>query len=208
MNVFYDANEIYEAGNKAIKAANFKYPNQYYEMNHLLETANIQKTLKEKTYMPQQGKKFIIKERGKIRNIAMNNMVDKTINHLLCDNILTPFISQFLIYDNSASRKNKGVSFHRKRLEKHLHKFYRENNSNEGYILLIDFSQYYNTIPHDLCIQNMCKLLKNVDKEEKQISIWILKNIMKVFAEEGRNKGVDIRKSAKSKYRNIISLRD
>ena len=35
MNIFYDANKIYEAGTKAIKAAPFKYQSQLFEMNQL-----------------------------------------------------------------------------------------------------------------------------------------------------------------------------
>ena len=36
MNIFYDANAIYEAGTKAIKGAPFKYQSQLFEINHLL----------------------------------------------------------------------------------------------------------------------------------------------------------------------------
>ena len=148
MNIFYDANKIYEAGTKAIQGAPFKYQSQLFEMNHLIETAQILKDLKEWKYKPVAGKKFTINERGKIRHITSNNMVDKTINHLLCDNVLSPAISPYLIYDNGASQKNRGVAFHRKRFETHLHQYYRKYKSNEGYILLIDFSGYYASIPH------------------------------------------------------------
>ena len=45
MNIFYDANKIYEAGTKAIQGAPFKYQSQLFEMNHLIETAQILKDL-------------------------------------------------------------------------------------------------------------------------------------------------------------------
>lgn len=193
MNIFYDANKIYEAGEKALKAAPFKYQSQLYEMNHLLLTAEIQKSMKEGRYKPTKGKKFIINERGKIRNITTNDMIDKTVNHLLCDNVLSPAIEPYLIYDNGASQKGKGVSFHRKRLETHLHQYYRRHKSNEGYILLIDFSSYYASIPHDLCLKNLQGFLKNADKDEAKIALWILKNIFDVFNIDNKNgRGVDI----------------
>lgn len=193
MNIFYDANAIYEAGTKAIQGAPFKYQAQLFEMNHLLETAQLQKDLIQKRYKPTKGRKFVINERGKIRNITTNNMIDKTVNHLLCDNVLTPAITPYLIYDNSASQRNKGVAFHRKRFEVHLHRFYRKYKSNEGYILLIDFSGYYASIPHNLCLKNTQLLLKKVNQEEAQISLWILKNIFDVFNIENKNgRGVDI----------------
>lgn len=193
MNIFYDANKIYEAGTKAIKAAPFKYQSQLFEMNQLLLTAEIQKSMKEWSYKPTKGRKFVIKERGKIRNITTNDVVDKTVNHLLCDNLLTPAITPYLIYDNGASQKGKGVSFHRKRLETHLHQYYRKHKSNEGYILLIDFSNYYASIPHDLCLKNLQGFLKNANKEEAKVALWILRNIFDVFNIDNKNgRGVDI----------------
>jgi len=120
-------------------------------------------------------------------------MVDKTVNHLLCDEILSPEISPFLIYDNGASQKNKGVSFCRKRLEAHLHKYYREHKSNNGYILLMDFSGYYASIPHKECLQVMNNLLRNVNNEDRIMSMWILQNIFQVFKiERNDTKGVNI----------------
>lgn len=57
MNKFYDANLIYKAGKKAIAGAPFKYQSQLFEMNQLLETAEIQKAMIEKTYKPTKRKK-------------------------------------------------------------------------------------------------------------------------------------------------------
>lgn len=146
-----------------------------------------------KLIVHKNGRKFIIKERGKRRDIVTNIMVDKTVNHLLCDEILSPEISPFLIYDNGASQKNKGVSFCRKRLEAHLHKYYREHKSNNGYILLMDFSGYYASIPHKECLQVMNNLLRNVNNEDRIMSMWILQNIFQVFKiERNDTKGVNI----------------
>ena len=141
----------------------------------------------------QNGTKFVIRERGKKRNITTNIMVDKTVNHLLCDEILSPAISPFLIYDNGASQKNKGVAFSRKRLEAHLHKYYREHKSNDGYILLMDFSGYYASIPYKKCLQVMNNLLRNVNNEERAMTMWILQNIFQVFSiESNKDRGINI----------------
>ena len=141
----------------------------------------------------QNGTKFVINERGKKRNITTNIMVDKTVNHLLCDEILSPEISPFLIYDNGASQKNKGVAFSRKRLEAHLHRYYREHKSNEGYILLMDFSGYYASIPYKKCLHVMNNLLRNVNNEEKAMTMWILQNIFREFSiESKKDRGINI----------------
>lgn len=141
----------------------------------------------------QNGTKFVIRERGKKRNITTNIMVDKTVNHLLCDEILSPAISPFLIYDNGASQKNKGVAFSRKRLEAHLHKYYREHKSNDGYILLMDFSGYYSSVSYKKCLQVMNNLLRNVNNEERAMTMWILQNLFQVFSiESNKDRGINI----------------
>lgn len=147
-NKLTDANNIWEAGTKAMKGSKFKYQTQLYEMNQLVETAMLQKQLKEGAYRPQEGIKFPISERGKLRYITSNAIQDKVVNHVLCDDVITPSIKPFLIYDNGASQKGKGVSFTRKRLEVFLHKYFMATGSNEGYILQYDFSGYYANILH------------------------------------------------------------
>ena len=58
MNKFYDANLIYIAGKKSIDAASFKYKTQLFEMNQLVETAQIQKAMIDKTYKPTKRNSF------------------------------------------------------------------------------------------------------------------------------------------------------
>lgn len=86
-------------------------------MNHLLETAILLQKLKNGEYKPTKGAKFTINERGKIRHIATSNMIDKTINHLMCDEVLSPAITPYLIYDNGASQKIKVWHFTEKGLK-------------------------------------------------------------------------------------------
>ena len=152
-NIFLDANVIYDAGTKAMKGSKFKYATQLFEMNHLLYTAMLQQSLRDDTYTPSQGNKFLIRERGKPRYITSNSMADKTINHIICDSILTPALSKYLIYDNGASQKGKGVDFHRRRFEFHMHKYFMRHGTNDGFIMLGDFSGYYANIPHDKCLK-------------------------------------------------------
>ena len=126
-NIFLYANVLYDAGPKAMNGSKFKYATQLFEMNHLLYTAMLQQSLQEGTYTPEQGTKFLIRERGKPRYITSNTMADKTVNHVTSDEILTPSLSKYLIYDNGASQKGKGVGFHRKRFEAHLHQYFMQH---------------------------------------------------------------------------------
>lgn len=183
MNDFYDANILYDAGTKAMNGSKFKKSTQLFEMNHLLNTAKIRRELMEHTYRPDPGQKFIIKERGKTRYITSNTMKDKTVNHVLCDNVLTPSIEPYLIYDNGASQKGKGVSFHRKRFEAHLHQYYMQNHTNEGYILLVDFSGYYANIPHDKCREILTSFMDRaeLDPETVETAKEILDKVFQSF---------------------------
>lgn len=60
MNLFEDANYLYDAGTKAMNGSKWKYSTQLFEINHLLETAVLQKKLTEKDYHPGRGQKFKI----------------------------------------------------------------------------------------------------------------------------------------------------
>lgn len=165
-----------------MKCSPFKYGTQLYEMNHLLRAAQIQRDLMDGTYRPGAGQKFIIRERGKSRFITSNTMVDKTVNHLLCDEVLVS-LRRYLIYDNGASQKGKGVSFHRKRFEAHLHQYFQTYGTNEGYALLVDFSGYYANIPHDKCMEVLRSFLERAveDPEELRIALELLGHIFKTF---------------------------
>ena len=96
MNKLYDANLIYEAGTKAMKGSRFKYKTQLYEMTQLLQTAKIQDEIMHGTYKPAPGAKFPINERGHSRYITSNIMRDKAVNHLLCDEVISPSIHKYL----------------------------------------------------------------------------------------------------------------
>ena len=166
-----------------MRGSKFKYATQLFEMNHLLYTAMLQKSLRDGTYTPEQGNKFLIRERGKPRYITSNTMADKTINHITSDEILTPALCKYLIYDNGASQKGKGVSFHRRRFEAHLHKYFMKYGTNEGYILLGDFSGYYANIPHDKCLKVLEHFLsRSLDNpEELRYTLWLLSEKFKTF---------------------------
>ena len=163
MNPLHDANCIYDGGTKAIASSSFKQATQQFQMNQLLETAMLQKSIVEGTFKPNKGRKFLLNERGKLRYITSNTIQDKAIKNVLCDEVIMPSIQKYLVYDNGASQKGKGTSFTRARLEKHLHEYYRKNGTNEGYIALIDFTGYYANILHSKCSEVISGMLRNAN---------------------------------------------
>lgn len=92
---------------------------------------------------------FDLFERGKHRHIRSTGIMERVVQRCLCDNALVPMLERRFIYDNGASMKNKGYTFAAKRLVRHLQAHYREYG-NEGYILLFDFSRFFDNVSHEL----------------------------------------------------------
>lgn len=92
---------------------------------------------------------FDLYERGKKRHIRSVTIKERVVQKCLCDNVLVPVISRSFIYDNGATMKDKGYDFAINRLTEHLHRFYRRNG-NDGYILIYDFSKFFDNVSHEV----------------------------------------------------------
>lgn len=148
--VIVDANVLYESYKMALKASPMKPLTQKFEIDWLHNICKIQEDLISGSYAPAKKTEFVIRERGKARLIRAAPMRDKVVQHALCDFVLIPAIKPKIIYDNYASLKHRGISMARKRFEMMVHKFYRKHKTNQGFILLMDFSGYYDNMRHDL----------------------------------------------------------
>ncbi len=159
----YDANALIDAFNKSKQGTDWKSSVQRYEANLLRNVRDTQKSLMDGTYKQKEFVEFDINERGKTRHIQSMHISDRVVQRSLCDNLLNPSLYKYLIYDNGASVKGKGTDFARKRLETHLHRYYRENGSNEGYILLMDYSKFFDNIPHAKLMEEISKKIKDTE---------------------------------------------
>lgn len=155
----FDGNVLYEGFIRAKQGSDWKPKVQQFEMNYLFELADLQTELASGDYKFLPNTEFTIHERGKERLITGEQIRDRVSKHALCDEILTPAVKRYLIYDNSASQVGKGIDFARKRLLTHLRKYYSQHKSNDGYILLIDFSKYYDNIRHDRLMEQFEKYI-------------------------------------------------
>ena len=164
----YDGNTLYEAYQRAKRGSDWKPQVQAFGMFYLLELARIERELKDRSYEFRPTNEFILRERGKIRVVKGEQIHDRVAKHTLCDNALMPDIEKYLIYDSGASITGKGITFTRNRLLAHLRRYYARNGTNEGYILLIDFSKYYDNIRHD----KLKKLLKQYTKDDD--AVWLM----------------------------------
>lgn len=93
-------------------------------------------------------------ERGKKRHIKSVPIGERVMQRCLADNALVPVLSPMFIYDNGACLPNKGYDFAQRRLKCHLSRFYREYGT-DGYILLFDFSKFYDNVDHGLLLKSL-----------------------------------------------------
>lgn len=129
-------------------------------MSYLLYLSRIRKDLKTHRYRFLPSSTFVLNERGKTRVITGDQIQDRIVCHAVCDEVVNPSINKYLIFDNGASVKDRGISFTRRRLDYHLRRYYREHG-NDGYILLMDFSKYYDNIRHDILIRQFKKYISD-----------------------------------------------
>lgn len=155
MKSIYDANALLDAFRQSKKGTAWKESVQRYEMNLLRNIRQTQKDIEGGTYEQMDFYEFPLNERGKTRHIKSMHISDRVVQRSVCDNVLVPELERYLIYDNGASMKGRGIHFARKRLTTHLHKYFRKNGSNEGYILLIDFTKFFDNICHEPLVREM-----------------------------------------------------
>jgi len=146
INKISNANVLMNSFYEAKKGCSWKNSVQQYEANLLRNIRHTQLELRNKTYRQGDFYNFYLCERGKERYVRSISFYDRVVQRALCDQ-LNPIVQPYLIYDNGASVKNKGIDFARRRIETHLHKYYRKYG-NIGYALVIDFSKFYDNILH------------------------------------------------------------
>lgn len=167
-------NALYDAYKASMKGSAWKSEPQRFELNFLSEITKLHQELKSKTYKTSPGTEFVLNERGKTRYIHGNRMRDRVVRHSFCDNVLSPKLNPYLIHNNGASQKGKGLSFSRKLFERDLHNYFLEYGTNEGYVGFVDLSKFYDNIRHD-------KAKELINPVVDDYSRWLLDNILSVF---------------------------
>ena len=161
-NILTNFKNLYNSAIKASKGVKWKASVQRYLNSILIRVFNTQQDLFNRKDIRKGFIEFKINERGKTRDIKSVYFSERVVQKNLCKNILYPLFTRSLIYDNSASQKYKGTHFSLSRLQKHLSKYYRKYG-NDGYILLIDFSKYFENIDHTILKEYYRKFIFDKD---------------------------------------------
>ena len=138
---------LYKSYKKCILGVGWKSSTQIYKSNATYNVFTTYQKLMNGTFKSDGFFEFDIHERGKIRHIRSVTIRERVVQRCLCDYAITPMFSRQLIYDNGASSKGKGYTFAIKRLTKQLNHFYNIHG-NKGYVLLFDFSKFFDNVEH------------------------------------------------------------
>lgn len=187
--ILTDLDNLYESYIKCRKGTDWKASVQYFEANLFKNLSYLKNELENGTYKQKPFFEFDLNERGKKRHIKAMNIADRVVQRTLCDKVLNPVLFKSLIYDNAASVKGKGIQFSRDRLKVHLQRYYRKHG-NKGYVLLIDFSKYFDNIPHEMLLR---KIAEKIDDER---IIEFVKYLISTFGEKGVGIGSQLSQTA------------
>lgn len=165
------------------KNIHFKYNVQNYRLNELKEINDFRTAYENGTFEFTPSKPFTLRERGHERYIQPVAFKDRVIVHSFVKNILLPKLCPYLIYDNCASLKGKGYDKQLDRFRTHLQRYYFHHQTNEGYVLQVDFSKFFDNIRHDKLLSMIAEKID--DPETVDFLAKILKEYeVEVSAEE------------------------
>lgn len=173
-NRIADMNVLYDAFLASMRGSAWKEEPQKFEIDFLSEIVKLKQELETRTYRTMQGSEFTLNERGKIRHIHGGRMRDRVVRHALCDAVLDEALKPYLIYNNSASQKGKGIKFARQMFERDLHNYWLKYRTNDGYVGLVDLSKFYDNIQHER-VKEM--VLARVD----EFPGWLFSQIVDTF---------------------------
>lgn len=193
------ANSLIKAAKQCRKGVAWKASVQRYMMSLLRNTWELRNKLKQGISVVQGFICFTINERGKTRNIRSVHFRERVIQRSLCDNALVPVLSRSLVYDNGATLKGKGIHFALRRCKQHLRRYYCENGfSNDGWVLLIDFSGYFDNIQHPPIKELLLKSFKN------RRLLWLTWRFVKSFGDKSLGIGSQVSQILALVYPNAV----
>lgn len=142
-----DIGSLHIAAQKAKKGVQWKASVQRYMKDELRNVVKAKRQLESGEDVRRGFHEFDLMERGKLRHIASVHYSERVIQKSLSQNVLVPALTASFIRNNTANTKGRGLEDAMERLKRDLARNYRERGT-DGYILLVDFSNYFGSIDH------------------------------------------------------------
>lgn len=131
-------------------------------MNLERNLSSLEKRMRNRLFSFQGYYEFKIYE-PKERNIQAIYFEDRILQHCLCDFYLVPLLERHLIYDNAATRIDKGTDFARNRMKQFMNLFFLRECSNDGFVLKYDIHHYFPSISHSVLKEKLSRIVDDTD---------------------------------------------
>lgn len=154
--------DMFKAGKQCCNGVRWKNSAQRFELHLFSGTARRRKLILDKTWEPASYVHFTISERGKTRPIDAPRIQDRQIHKVYTQKVLLPLYLPSMIYNNGASLPGKGFEFSKRELREDLHWHFRRYGR-EGYVILLDFKQFFPSVSHEELFKRHDRLLLNRD---------------------------------------------
>lgn len=177
----YGRNALAKAARDATKNVRYKASVKRYMQRRLVNISILSENLIRRKDVRKGFICFSLFKRGKLRKIMSIHFSERIPQKSLNQNALSPVLTRSLIYDNGASQEGKGTNFAIDRITTHLRRHYRLHGTG-GYILLIDFTDYFNNIDHGIAKQIIRKNFKDDG------IIWLSELFIDAYAQYNRKK--------------------
>lgn len=138
---------IHEAARDAAKGVRWKASVQRYMIHSLRNSLYARRDLLAGNDIRKGFVRFHVIERGKDRAIAAPRFSERVIQKAVTRAVMAPAVWPTLTPGYAANMRGRGTDYALMRLKGQLAEHYRRHGA-EGYVLLMDFSDYFGTIDH------------------------------------------------------------
>ncbi len=138
---------IHEAARDAAKGVRWKASVQRYMVHSLRNSLYARLDLLSGNDIRKGFVRFHVIERGKDRAIAAPRFSERVIQKAVTRAVVAPAVWPTLTPGCAANMRGRGTDYALMRLKGQLAEHYRRHGA-EGYVLLMDFSDYFGTIDH------------------------------------------------------------
>lgn len=164
--------KMYSYGKKCCNNVRWKQSVQRFELHLFSGTAKRRKDVLYGRYRWKKFIHFILRERGKVREIDAPHVHDRQVHKVLTKEVLLPLYEPLMIWNNGASMPNKGMLFAQNELKNDLRRHFNKYGLS-GYIIVTDCSGFFPNASYSIidrhhkkiqCDASLCLVLDDVIK--------------------------------------------
>lgn len=162
LNDVFTYHDMFLSGRKCCNGVRWKNSAQRFELHLFSGTAARRREILEHKWKPSKYVHFTISERGKTRPIDAPCIQDRQMQKVFTKKVLLPLYLPGMIWNNGASLPGKGFEFSKRELRKDLRWHFRKYG-HDGYVILIDFKQFFPSVSHEMIFRRHDELIRNKD---------------------------------------------